>query len=96
MHLKGIHILDMSECPDITDNTIVHLKGIYSLNIHGCPKITNAALQAHLQGIYSICTKEYKSEYNDDEITLLPGTRALSNSSWYYDNYDNSGIYIKF
>jgi hypothetical protein len=100
VHLKGIHILDMSECPNITDNAIVHLKGIYSLNIYGCLKITNASLQAYLQGIHSICTKEYNHDDDDDnEVTLnsiLPGTRVLDNSSWYYDNYDNYDIYIKF
>jgi hypothetical protein len=68
----------------------MHLKGIYSLNIHGCRKITNAALQAHLQGIHSICTKEYKSDTHEKALnSILPGTRVLGNNGWNYDNYDN-------
>jgi hypothetical protein len=102
VHLKGIHILNIDGCPNITNNAIVHLKGIHSLNISGCPKITSETLQAHLQGIHSICTKDsYNYFYNkeDDEYveddedvkvlnSILPGTLVKDKNDWTCEHFD--------
>jgi hypothetical protein len=52
VHLKGIHILDMSYCfqPTITDAAFAHLKGIHSLSLYRCIQLTSAVF-THLKGI---------------------------------------------
>jgi hypothetical protein len=42
VHLKGIQIIDLSCCDQITDRGLAHLEGVHTINLYECKQITDA------------------------------------------------------
>ncbi len=55
MHLRGIQLLNISHCRQLTDAAFVHLRGIHTLYMRYCyqPAISDAAF-VHLRGIHTL------------------------------------------
>ena len=71
MHLRGIQLLNMSQCPQLTDAAFVHLRGIHTLYMWYSlqPAISDAAF-VHLRGIHTLVI------WGCDQATITGATFA--------------------
>ncbi len=79
MHLRGIQLLNMSGCRQLTDAAFVHLRGIRTLYMWYCdqPAITDATF-VHLQGIHTLVIEGCsQATLTGAGFAPLQGIRAL-------------------
>ena len=76
--LRGIRVLNMSQCWQLTDAAFAHLKGIHTLILQWCaqPTITDAAL-AHLKGIKCLVLYDCRIPFTEAGLVHLRGIARL-------------------
>jgi hypothetical protein len=79
IHFKGLRVLRMVGCSDVTDAAFVHLRGIHSLDMSWRYRggVTDAAF-AHLAGIHTLSMSNWKrAELTDAAFAHLQGIHTL-------------------